>query len=925
MHFRLTPGHRSILPRFIMSIFVLSSLLLVSVASAEQISEIIVQPQDAMGIDEFSALTGLKRGDDYSLPAINEAVKVLYRSGDFEEVTLEQRPSEKGQVLLFSFVRKRLVASIAFSNNSSVNDAALLASIDITIGAPLQSSHGEIERRIAEIYRAKGFFEATCTIEERSLSAQHIQLKIAIHEGPQAHFSRITTQGLAALPSASVFKDSGVEEGAAFNEESIHTLQQNLLNALKQRGFFFAEINKPLFVYDPTSHSIAMHIVGRSGKRVTLEFKGNDSIKTKTLSSKVIVRNLARGITTFAREGIATLKNYYKQQGFPFVDVAVSHVDKDDRIDVSFAVEEGERYALEDIAISGVSTISSDEIKDLLQNQYEAEHGEHYYFAGFLEALNNIAQHYRIKGYPDFSAKVENITLEDGEATIAVAVQEGQPLILKNIKFLGTSFFTVEEISALAKLTSGTLYQEEPLKEATASILEAYQRRGFIEAAITPKVEISGHDVQVTMSIHEGSIAYVGDVRVEGNEATDATYILAKLNLAHDDPIDLVAIAEAKNAILQLGLFTAVEIIDLGKKDADNHHDLLIRVKEANTIKLSVGTGIGTQDNGGVIRFQDNRLKVFSELNHNNLLRSGKIGFLYAELSRRVPVAQVFGHKLQAGFISPNIYRSPYDLEINVLNERQDQTNFDFDRFSITDGLSRNLSKRLRSTLRYEFDYFRPFNIDRSTKDGAALEGKWSRLGSANLFFFLDHRNDKLNPSSGSYSRITFSLFQKYFASVEDFYKVEGRQDMFASFRKLTGHIALRGGHADVFGAHHIPPIEQFYLGGTGSMRGFKENALTADPVDFYSQSVTRNSYYNYLAELIFPVYNNFKMAVFQDGGAVMSNKIALSLPALRQSAGLGVRYQTPIGPLNLDYGVVLDRKPGEDFGQFHFSIGFFI
>jgi outer membrane protein assembly factor BamA len=131
-------------------------------------------------------------------------------------------------------------------------------------------------------------------------------------------------------------------------------------------------------------------------------------------------------------------------------------------------------------------------------------------------------------------------------------------------------------------------------------------------------------------------------------------------------------------------------------------------------------------------------------------------------------------------------------------------------------------------------------------------------------------------------------------------------------------------------------PDRLFFMGGADSIRGFLQASLV--PEDIAQDILDENTdisvedvilrggdaSINPRVELRIPLAGSWQTAAFVDAGNLWFDAQRVDVFALRYAAGSGLRATTPIGPLALDYGINLDRRPWEDFGAFHFSIGLF-
>ena len=131
----------------------------------------------------------------------------------------------------------------------------------------------------------------------------------------------------------------------------------------------------------------------------------------------------------------------------------------------------------------------------------------------------------------------------------------------------------------------------------------------------------------------------------------------------------------------------------------------------------------------------------------------------------------------------------------------------------------------------------------------------------------------------------------------------------------------LKLGGIDPYGeSTDVPFNVRFFAGGPGSVRGFALNRLgplnqDGDPIG--GMSLIEGSF-----ELRFPLFGEFGAVLFVDFGNVFRSPFTYRLGDLRYAVGPGLRYNTPVGPVRLDVGIIVDRRADEDFGRIEFSIG---
>jgi outer membrane protein insertion porin family len=140
------------------------------------------------------------------------------------------------------------------------------------------------------------------------------------------------------------------------------------------------------------------------------------------------------------------------------------------------------------------------------------------------------------------------------------------------------------------------------------------------------------------------------------------------------------------------------------------------------------------------------------------------------------------------------------------------------------------------------------------------------------------------------------------------------------SVLELRGRIGLIDSYAN---SNDVPIYERYFAGGAYTIRGYRERRIgPADPIS--NDPLGGNSMLIGNTEYTFPIFSFLKLAAFYDIGNVWAKRDDIGLGGLKSGVGFGVRIKSPIGPIMLDYGIPLDKEPGEEDkggGMFHFSM----
>jgi len=188
-----------------------------------------------------------------------------------------------------------------------------------------------------------------------------------------------------------------------------------------------------------------------------------------------------------------------------------------------------------------------------------------------------------------------------------------------------------------------------------------------------------------------------------------------------------------------------------------------------------------------------------------------------------------------------------------------------------------------------------------------------------------DHRDSTITPTKGWVGTVSADMAGGIVAGDKDFYRLETNGSYYVPFKfSSVLEFSGRAGIVDAYGSSNkVPIFERYFVGGARSIRGYDERGIgptdanTGDPIGGESLLVGTMEY-------TIPLIDVIKFATFYDIGNVWADYNKIGFSKLYSGAGIGLRIKTPIGPMNLDYGIPLDKAPGESkkkSGKFYFSV----
>lgn len=403
-------------------------------------------------------------------------------------------------------------------------------------------------------------------------------------------------------------------------------------------------------------------------------------------------------------------------------------------------------------------------------------------------------------------------------------------------------------------------------------------------------------------SVRRGEFVRLGQLRFQGDEATELSVLQRQAELAPGEPINLLEVSEARRKLMALGIYQRVGL------QFDPHtgpeRDVVYELMPAQLQELRVLMGWGSYEMGRV-GFNWEHRNPWGRAHRYNL--GVKQSFKNSEANLGYTVPQFLGTDLSA------YARMDFDSREELSYDRSTE--------KLTLGTTALLGT---SGIQISMEYGISVE-DADRTPGSDFESAESATVSSLQFeLYLDRRDDFLAPSSG-YS--LFSSFESAFPALGgtvNFHQVElGGSYHFSLTESMVVHLGLSGGtiFSSGLAEENIPFNKRFFLGGENSVRGYREGG--AAPLDSNGDEVGAEVYGLGNFELEQRIWSEFSAVLFLDALANARDGSFSEDPEYLYSIGLGIRYNTVVGPLRLEYGYNPKPDPARRRSTLHFSIGF--
>jgi len=437
--------------------------------------------------------------------------------------------------------------------------------------------------------------------------------------------------------------------------------------------------------------------------------------------------------------------------------------------------------------------------------------------------------------------------------------------------------------------------------DAMAHKIEEFLKiKGYYTAEVTAHAEPhASRDgaVAVRLAAKPGLQYRVGKITVEGTDRLNPTYVQNRFRELQGQVYDPVKLDQIFRDEIKTGLFTTLRVNP--QPQPDGTLNLGLSVKEAKARELGFSVGYGTYD-GPIVGF---------EARDRNLFGTG----------RPLTFRAIFSARSLTGELA---YQDAHWLETkNTLLLKLAVGNFHYDSYDKNEaGFTAQLSRKLIREIEVAgFLTGRTVNLTELFVTPANAGPQRYSLGSAGVTGTFDFRDSPLIPMRGLAFNATVDFTQGSGSGDDfEFVRTTMRLSYYIPIKKTTLAFGFRAGFIESVNGNVIPIDERFFDGGATTVRSFAERRL--GPRDSVTGNpIGGNAYTIMNVEYGFPIRGDFRGAIFYDVGNLTPS---LGFKDLRSGVGAGVRYNLPIGPLRIDYGVNPSPKPGESRGALHISFG---
>lgn len=673
------------------------------------------------------------------------------------------------------------------------------------------------------------------------------------------------------------------------------------------------------------------------GERVAFSVQGNRYYSRAEII-EVIEKQRALGL---GRDYVAILsgriRDLYVDRGFkkatvkPYFFEAAGNEPKK----VLFLIEEGLQYKIHRVLFDGNEVFTDSQLEDIFFHGAPDRIRARIFNASFIDsATDALIVELRGRGY--LSAKRVAIKSEDepdsDRVNVRIFLNEGLQTRVQSVEFRGNQVFARDQLEKLLGLAEGDPLDLARLEDGLEGIRRAYLDLGRLDFKIVNEGENGSSLVTyseknqlayLNLDLEEGPVYTLGSVEVYGNDSTRRKVIEREILIRKGEPLSQSRLLDIEDRLRRLGIFSQVTL-ELNDEDPSNHvKRLKIAVQESVPGKTTLGIGFRN----------DLGIRTFGGISYSNLWGLNHTWALDLTVNRRLNNFNFLEYSAQVSYTMPWALLGESSVRPSISAEKRQYVQFAAETFALSTTLDRMLYRPLRfgGSLGYALERIIQFNSIDPTQNQQLT------IGSITPTLRLDLRDNSLSPKRGFYAQTSYEFANSFFGSQVEpvpisYGRYQARTDFYLNFGpSVVWYGSVRGGLLRNFANPYdrsgkldpqitVPLIKQFALGGVNSIRGFTEQEINVQSDNPDRRVQGQLTYVNYRTQIDFYPNPSVSIGPFLDAGNLRLD--SFSFGNLRFGSGLGLRYVTPAGPVNFDWGFKLFPQPGESPNVFYFSLG---
>lgn len=862
----------------------------------------------------------LHPGDIVTPGGVRNAIEVLFRTGRYRSVEVDAVPSGNGTQLTFNVIPHYFFSTFKLEP-PNILDRPLSSLIRLPIGQQFSEFRlQEVVEQTINTLRDAGYFEPIVTSMLGPDNSRHLRtVELRAEVKGKATIDSVHIQGGEGVLTAKQLQEAlQVSADDLFDASKLDKGLAAIRKLFLDRSFLNTQVNA-IQIYDASTNTVRLEVKADTGQKTVIDT--GQRVPENEIRKLIPIFEEGDFDEDLVREGRIRIVEYEQQQGYFEARVEgpeITPAKDGNPLRIAFLIDQGERHKVRSVRFQGNRFFTDDQLRALIKVR-AAGFPSFFTHGLFSEQLaeadvQTIQRMYRRVGYEAAFVEQHWTDSPSHEINIVFQITENQRYPVERITISGNREISESELRKFMGFKEGDFYSPAAASDARTGLMAHYYAEGFpdvrIEATADRNPDTDGR--QLTYQISEGRRYRVGELFITGLKRTAEKLIKRTSGLKEYSFFNPEDVLKAQQKLYATGLFVHVDVVALDR-DSGEFKTILIQVEEAKAIVLT--PGIGIKEYAGP--------RVTLDISHNNILGGGR------SLGTRFRWG-VREQQFQATYREPRLFNHESLEGFGTLTaEKTDQRFFQARRLELALQVRKRISdsNSFLTTASYQTVDLEDIKLSPVVRRLPDLKGvvHIARIGAS---FISDHRDNAVDPKHGLFNTSTFQIAGRTLGSEVNFVSLSHQSSFFKPGGIGTVALSSRVGWKLPYGKDdELPITERYFAGGSTTLRGFGLDEA-GPPGGGQLQTLANLEYRIPLKKLSI---GELGTAFFYDTGNVFERPADFSLTDFTHSAGLGLRFQTPLGPVRLDFGLNLhpririqgDGTPvRESRGKIFFTLG---
>ena len=941
----------------------------------QNVSVVDIAARTGVDLDRIRSLIAQRAGRPFSSAALRQSVAALQQTHLFTEVQVNVAPEQSGLHLTFILQPADYVGVLEFPGvGTRFPYTSLLQATNVPDQSPYVAGlEAQAEKGVVDFLHTRGFFDAEVKPEVRRDEAHHV-VNLVFHcaLGPQARIGKIQLIGVSDSQASRArgalrglwarLKRVSLRPGQKYSEPRVAKAVPFVRDHLKVPGELAPSIRLVPPDYDVQTNRVNVTFEITAGPKVIVKVEGA-KISSKNLTKLVPIYQENSADLELVNEGEANINAFFQSKGY-FDSTTSSHTDKQNgQVTVVYEVHRGAKHRLKDVDFDGNHYFSDQQ----LDSQISIKQGflfltrGHYSRQLLNKSVSSLTQYYKDAGFESVSVRPR---VEDFEPQVFVTfeISEGPQDRVASLELTGNKTQTLAALNRKYPLPMqpGQPYSPKLLASDRNNLLAAYLDLGYLNASVQSAAAPSqkdAHKMNVTFSVEEGPRAFISDVVVLGEHHTQLHFIrIAAGGLVNkSQPQSERNFLQAESNLYDLGVFDWASVASLRPIVDQTGEQVLVKMHESPLNSMDIGGGLEIIPRDGSIPVNTVAVPGLPPLSLGNKFRASQKSYVgprftfdfarhdirgRAETAAVDLVASRLDQRLVVTYADPHLHGSSWSSLLTLSGERTTENPvYTAELADASLQLDKVLNAKHTEHLigRYGFDRTNLYNI--LIPNLVLPQDRHVRLSTFDAEYVRDSRDKPLDAHRGVYQTFDLGVTSTALDASANFLRFLGQSAFYVQMRPwLVWANNFRLGFALPFSNSYVPISERFFSGGADSLRGFPINGagpqrslpVCSNPSDTSTCNLINVPVggdmlfiVNSEARFPLPIYHSLGGVLFYDGGNVYSNiRLGELTGNFTHSVGAGLRYNTPVGPVRIDFGYRITNVPGIKATQYFVTLG---